>query len=394
MGTALAARSRGRYQRTLVTLATMSGEISVYDWALRPLLFGIPPAAAHALALSGLGLVEHSAPLRALVRRAANVPTDDRLAVRAMGLTFPSPLGLAGGFDKNARRPRALAALGFGHLELGTVTATAQRENPRPNLFRLPRDHALINRLGFPNDGALEIATRIAPVRSSVPVPIGVSIGKSRVVPVTDLAAVVADYAASFDAVRGTADFVVVNVSSPNTAGLRSMQARDHIRMLLATLRERSDRDERRTPILVKVAPDLSDEELDDVLSAAQETQVAGVVATNTTIARGGLATDAALVKAMGAGGLSGPPLRARALAVVRRARERLGRAAVVVGVGGVENGEHAVALLRAGANLVQMYTGFVYGGPFAPARIAREILRIVDRSGARHVGELVSRDV
>ncbi len=382
---------------TLVTLArfaTMSGEISVYDRALRPLLFGIPPAAAHAFAMAGLGVVEHLAWLRALVQKAARVPSDERLVVRAMGLTFPSPLGLAGGFDKNARRPRALAALGFGHVELGTVTAIAQRENPRPNLFRLPEDHALINRLGFPNDGALEIAARIAPVRHSVPVPIGVSIGKSRVVPVTDLAAVVADYVAAFDAVRAAADFVVVNVSSPNTAGLRSMQARDHIRTLLAALRDRSDRDERRIPLLVKIAPDLSDEELDDVLVAAQETQVTGVVATNTTIARGGLATDAALVKAIGAGGLSGPPLRARALAVVRRVRERLGRDAVVIGVGGIENGEHAVALLRAGANLVQMYTGFVYGGPFAPARIGREIGRILEQCGARHVGEVVSRDV
>jgi len=372
----------------------MTGEISVYERTLRPLLFGIPPATAHAIALAGLGLVEHSPQLRALVRRAARLPADERLVVRAMGLTFPSPLGLAGGFDKNARRPRALAALGFGHIELGTVTATAQQENPRPNLFRLPEDHALINRLGFPNDGALEIAARIAPVRRSVPVPIGVSIGKSRVVPVTDLAAVVADYVASFDAVRGVADFVVVNVSSPNTAGLRSMQAHDHIRTLLGALRDRNERDERRVPLLVKIAPDLSDEELDDVLLAAQETQVTGVVAANTTVARAGLATDAALVKGIGAGGLSGPPLRLRSLEIVRRVRARLGRDAVVVGVGGVENGEHAVALLRAGANLVQMYTGFVYGGPFAPARVAREIARILDQCGARHVGELVSRDV
>ncbi len=372
----------------------MSGELSVYDWALRPLLFSIPPATAHALAMTGLGLVEHSPWLRALVRRAARVPADERLVVRAMGLTFPSPLGLAGGFDKNARRPRALAALGFGHVELGTVTATAQRENPRPNLFRLPQDHALINRLGFPNDGAVEIAARIAPVRRAMPVPVGVSIGKSRIVPVTDLGAVVADYVASFDAVRAVADFVVVNVSSPNTTGLRSMQARDHIQTLLGTLRDRNERDDRRVPLLVKIAPDLSDDELDDVLAAAHQTQVAGVVATNTTVARSGLATDTSLVKTMGAGGLSGPPLRARSLAIVRRVRERLGREAVVIGVGGVENGEHAVALLRAGANLVQMYTGFVYGGPFAPARIGREIVRILNESGARHVGELVSRDV
>jgi dihydroorotate dehydrogenase len=367
--------------------------MSLYDWAIRPLLFAVSPSAAHALALAVLAPVEHSSFLRALVRKTVAVPRDERLVVRTMGLVFPSPLGLAGGFDKNAKRARALAALGFGHLELGTVTATPQRENPRPNLFRLPQDRALINRLGFPNEGAREVAGRVGAVRRSIPVPVGVSIGKSRTVPVTDLDAVVADYVASFDAVRKVADFVVVNVSSPNTVGLRSMQARDHMHRLLSALRDRADGTSATVRLLVKIAPDLSDEELDDVLAVALETGVSGMVATNTTLARTGLVTDSAEVRAMGAGGLSGAPLRARAVEVVRTVRARLGREAAIFGVGGVESGEHAVALLRAGANLVQMYTGFVYGGPFAPARVAREIVRIMDRTGVRHVGELVGQD-
>jgi len=364
--------------------------MSAYEWALRPILFAVPPASAHALALAALAPVEHSPALRALIRSAVSASADERIVVRTMGLTFPSPLGLAAGFDKNALRPRALSALGFGHIELGTVTAQAQRENPRPNMFRLPADRALVNRLGFPNDGARAVAARIDAVRASVPVPLGVSIGKSRAVPVADLGAVVADYVASFDCVRGAADFVVVNVSSPNTAGLRTMQARHHVRELLSTLRARSAS---AVKLLVKIAPDLDDDELEDLLSAVIETGIAGVVATNTTLGRAGLLTDAARVAAIGAGGLSGAPLRSRTTRVVRQVRARLGREAVVIGVGGVESAEHAVTLIRAGANLVQMYTGFVYGGPFAPGRISREIASIVERDGAGHIGELVGRE-
>jgi dihydroorotate dehydrogenase len=364
--------------------------MSAYEWALRPILFAIAPASAHAVSLAALAPLERSPALRALVRRTVSASVDERIVVRTMGLTFPSPVGLAAGFDKNGHRALALSALGFGHIELGTVTAQAQRENPRPNMFRLPADRALINRLGFPNDGARTVAARIGAVRGLVPVPLGVSIGKSRAVPVSDLKAVIADYAASFDCVRGVADFVVVNVSSPNTVGLRTMQARRHVHELLSTLRSRS---ENAVKLLVKIAPDLNDEDLEDLLSAVIETGIAGVVATNTTIGRVGLVTDAARVLAMGAGGLSGAPLRSRTTCVVRRVRARLGREAVVIGVGGVESAEHAVALIRAGANLVQMYTGFIYGGPFVPAQISREIASIVERSGAGHIGELVGRE-
>jgi len=359
----------------------------MYARTLRPLLFLVPPGAAHALAFAGLAPLEHLAPLRAAARAWLAPPADPRLRVRAMGLDFPSPLGLAGGFDKNARRPRALAALGFGHLELGTVTARPQAANPRPNLFRLPADRALVNRLGFPNEGAARVAARVRAVRGrvGVGVPVALSIGKSRAVPVDDLEAVVADYAASFEAVRDAADFVVVNVSSPNTAGLRSMQAGEHARTLLGALAARAAG----KPLLVKMAPDLDDAGIEALLEAVEQAKLAGVVATNTTIGREGLATDARRVQAIGAGGLSGPPLRRRALEVVRRVRARLGKEAVVVGVGGVERAEHAMDLVRAGADLVQMYTGFIYEGPGAPGRIARELAAMVEREGAPSIAAL-----
>jgi dihydroorotate dehydrogenase len=357
----------------------------MYAWALRPLLFFLPPEAAHTLAFAGLTPVERLAPLRAATRALFAPPRDPRIAVRAMGLEFPSPLGLAGGFDKNALRPRALAALGFGHLELGTVTALAQTANPRPNLFRLPADRALVNRLGFPNEGAARVAARVAAVRAAIDVPVALSIGKSRAVPVEDLDAVVADYVASFDAVRDVADFIVVNVSSPNTAGLRSMQAGAHAQALLSALAQRAAG----KPVLVKIAPDLDDAGLEAVVAAAKDARLAGVVATNTTIARSGLATPPARIEEIGTGGLSGPPLRERAVDFVRRVRGMLGKEATVIGVGGVERAEHAMALVRAGADLVQMYTGFIYEGPGAPSRIAKELAAMVGREGAKSIREM-----
>jgi dihydroorotate dehydrogenase len=366
----------------------------LYRRALRPLLFLLPPDTAHELAFAALGPIEHLGWLRAPLRAALAVAPGSRLAgrigVRRMGLDFPSIVGLAGGFDKNARRPRALGALGFGHLELGTVTARPQQANPAPNLFRLPADRALVNRLGFPNEGAARLAERLraarAGVRVPIGVPVGVSIGKSRAVPVDDLDAVVADYLAALDAVQGVADFVVVNVSSPNTAGLRTMQARDHARSLLSALRARAAG----SRLLVKIAPDLGDAQLEDVLSVVEEVRLDGVVATNTTIARSDLATASERVEAIGAGGLSGPPLRRRALDVVRRVRARLGREIVVVGVGGIETADHAMAFVRAGADLVQMYTGFVYEGPLSAARMGRELGRRVEQVGAASIADLV----
>ncbi|MCC6556049.1 MAG: quinone-dependent dihydroorotate dehydrogenase [Polyangiaceae bacterium] len=354
---------------------------------LRPILFALPPHAAHALGMLALAPLEHAAPLRALVR-ARTAPPDPRLETRVMGLSFPSPLGIAGGFDKDARRARALAALGFGFVELGTVTALPQAPNPPPNLFRLPADRALINRLGFPNEGAAKVAARIA-ARGAAGVPIGLSIGKSRAVPLEPVEPVLADYLASFREVRKVADFVVINVSSPNTAGLRAMQGAALARALLSAIAAANAEGAPRRPLLVKVAPDLTDEELEELLAVALEVGLDGVVAANTTVRRDGLATSPAEVLAAGQGGLSGPPLRPRALAMVRRIRARLGPRAAVIGVGGVEAADHALDLVRAGADLVQLYTGFIYGGPGLPAAITRGLSERIAREGARSIAEL-----
>ena len=356
---------------------------------LRPLLFSLPPDVAHSAGMAALAPIEHLAPLRALVRALFARP-DASLRRRVMGLDFPSPLGVAAGFDKNALRARALSALGFGHVEIGTVTALAQEGNPRPSLFRLPKDRALINRLGFPNEGAQRVAARIAARGGAraMGVPLGVSIGKSRAVPLSSehgdpLRPAIDDYLASFRAVRDVADFVVVNVSSPNTKDLRAMQGAVIARALLSALAREASlpsaspfASKQAPPLLVKIAPDLDDAALEALLAVVAEVGIAGVVATNTTIARAGLSTDASAVAAIGAGGLSGAPLRARALAVVARVRARLGGGVAVIGVGGVERAEHAQALLDAGADLVQMYTGFIYQGPLCAWSIARGLAR------------------
>jgi dihydroorotate dehydrogenase len=337
----------------------------------KPLFFTLSPRFAHALAVASLGPLEHVGLLRALVRRSFDLT----LRVKAMGLEFPSPIGLAAGFDKNARRARALASLGFGFLELGTVTARAQAENPPPNMFRLPADRALVNRLGFPNDGAAVVAERLS--HFELPIPVAVSIGKSRVVDVgEDLAPVIADYTESFDAVRPVADFVVVNVSSPNTKNLRALQGEAIADALLGALRARDTT----KPLLVKIAPDMEDADIDALCAVVARHRLDGVVATNTTVRRDGLVTPKEVVEALGSGGLSGPPLHARAVSVVRRVRAAL-PSATIIGVGGIEHGDDARRMMDAGANLVQIYTAFVYRGPFAARLIARELVECGSKS-------------
>ena len=348
--------------------------------ALRPLLFQLDAADAHELASDALGAIEHVGFMRSAVRSLCT-SSDPRIAVRALGLDFASPLGLAGGFDKNAMRPRALASLGFGFLELGTVTARAQDPNPSPNLFRLPDDRALINRLGFPNEGADVVATRFA-AKGACGVPVGFSIGKSRVVDVEDA---VDDYVASFRAVHPVSDFVVVNVSSPNTKNLRALQSADIARTLLSALVAEN---RPKKPLLLKIAPDLADRDIEALLAVVEEVALDGVIATNTTIARRDLKSAPELTAETG--GLSGPPLRARAREVVRRVRARLGRRVTVIGVGGIESAHDALSFIRAGADLVQLYTGFIYGGPGTPHRIARELSELLRRESVSSISELV----
>ncbi len=352
--------------------------------------FFLPPDTAHELAFAALGPVEYIGWVRACFRALAGTghATNDRIATRVMGLDFPSVVGLAGGFDKNARRPRALAALGFGHLELGTVTARPQAANPRPNLFRLRADRALVNRLGFPNEGAAHLAARLRHVRREGRAPLGVRRSACRSASRVSSPSTTSPRSSritlpQFGAVHGVADFVVVNVSSPNTAGLRTMQARDHAlgKLLSALARPGSEgraasREDRAGPHGRAARRRAS--------RWSTRSGLDGVVATNTTIARAGLATNAAEVEAIGAGGLSRPTAPAALhVDVVCRVRARLDRRVAVIGVGGIEEAEHALALVRAGADLVQMYTGFVYGGPLSAARIGRE-----PRSRSSSIGE------
>src|SRR5690242_18821389 len=346
----------------------------MYRLIYRIVLRRVPAEAAH---LAAFALIRAFArvPGAAWVLRRWLGPRDPVLRVRALGLSFPGPVGLAAGFDKDARGTRGLAALGFGFVEVGTVTAQAQPGNPRPRMFRLTADRALVNRMGFNNAGAAAAAARLARARGG-PV-VGVNIGKTRAVPDADAAA---DYAASARAVAAVADYVVVNVSSPNTPGLRDLQAADRLRPVLVAVRSALDAAvpgrpqglKGRVPLLVKIAPDLADADVDAVADLALELGLDGIIATNTTIARTGLATPEARVTELGAGGLSGAPLKQRGLDVLRRLRARVGARLVLVAVGGIETGEDAWQRIRAGATLVQAYTGYIYGGPGWPRRVQR----------------------
>ena len=295
--------------------------------------------------------------------------------VTAMGLTFPNVLGLAAGFDKNAQGIDALAALGFGHVEIGTVTGQPQPGNPKPRLFRLPADRAVVNRMGFNNDGAEAVARRLTARGHRPGTVVGVNIGRSKVVPEDDEPAVLADYARSTRLLAPHAGYLVVNVSSPNTPGLRNLQAAERLRPLLVHVRRVADAvTTRRVPLLVKIAPDLDDDDVLAVAELAVDINLDGVIATNTTISRTGLASGAAEVAAAGAGGLSGRPLAGRALEVLRLLRQRAGDRLTLVGVGGISTVQDAYERLGAGADLLQVYTGFIYEGPLWPRRLVKEL--------------------
>ena len=321
----------------------------------------VDPEAAHHLGMFVIRLLGATGISSLLKLRSAQ-------RVDAMGLQFDSVFGLAAGFDKNAHAVKALGDLGFSHVEIGTVTAIAQTGNDKPRLFRLIDDRALINRMGFNNDGAEKIAARLAKTRqrygSDLPV-IGVNIGKSRVVEVEDA---VDDYRKSARMLAGLADYLAVNVSSPNTPGLRSLQTVKALRPILEAVIEESQQ----KPVLVKIAPDLDDKEIVAVAKLTKELKLAGVIATNTTISRDGLKASAASVAAMGAGGLSGAPLKQRSLEVLDLLRANLGSDIVIVSVGGVETADDVRERVAHGANLVQGYTGFVYEGPLWARKIKK----------------------
>lgn len=354
----------------------------MYRWLMRPALFALPPELAHT---AGFGLLRAACAVpggRQVLESVCQV-RDPALEVRALGLTFPNPVVLAAGFDKHAAGYRELCSLGFGAVEVGTITARPQSGNPRPRLFRLPADRALLNRMGFNNVGSEVAQRRLARQRREI---VGVNIGKTKVVPDEDA---VRDYVESAERLGPLADYLVVNVSSPNTPGLRNLQATDRLRPLLQAVSEALVRvsGESRPPLLVKIAPDLADDDILAVADLALELGLDGIVATNTTISRAGLQTPAHELAALGAGGISGAPLKRRAEEVLRLLRRRTGGRLTLVAAGGIETVEDAWSRLVAGASLIQIYTAFIYEGPALPGRLARGLLEKARAEGFTTLG-------
>jgi dihydroorotate dehydrogenase len=291
------------------------------------------------------------------------------LSKQLFGLTFNNPVGLAAGFDKNAKLIDELACLGFGFIEIGTLTPKPQPGNDKPRLFRLPQDEALINRMGFNNDGALKAVERLKKRNSKIIV--GGNIGKNKVTPNENA---LDDYAACFEVLYDHVDYFVVNVSSPNTPGLRALQEKEPLRQLLAYVITLSLSKQKYKPILLKIAPDLTKEQLEDVVEILKETKTDGVIATNTTISREGLQTTKQEIDQIGNGGLSGKPLADRSTEVIKFLRERLGTGYPIIGVGGIMSTDDAIGKIKAGADLIQLYTGFIYEGPAFAKRINKKL--------------------
>jgi dihydroorotate dehydrogenase len=335
--------------------------VTAYRLLFDHVLARTDPEAAHHAALRA---IRAARPATALLARVGGAPGDP---VSALGLTFPNVLGLAAGFDKNAVGIDGLGALGFGHVEVGTVTGEPQPGNPRPRLFRLPDDRAVVNRMGFNNDGAEVVAHRLAARgRRTGPV-LGVNIGKSKVVPDDEA---VRDYEKSARLLAPYADYLVVNVSSPNTPGLRNLQAVEKLEPILTAVQTIADG----VPLLVKIAPDLADDDVLGIADLVLAIGLDGIIATNTTISREGLRTPASRVEEIGAGGLSGAPLTERSLEVMRLLRARVGPDLTLIGVGGITTVADARARLDAGATLLQGYTAFIYEGPLWPRRIVKGV--------------------
>jgi dihydroorotate dehydrogenase len=351
------------------------------------LLFRLDAERAHSMAFALLRVLERLTP------SAVPAAADPRLRQTLWGHEFRNPVGLAAGFDKNAAVPHVWARLGFGFAELGTVTAQPQPGNPRPRLFRLPADRALINRLGFNNQGAAQVAAALAAAlrRGTAGIPLGINIGKSRLTPIEQATA---DYTDSFRKLAPHAAYIVVNVSSPNTPGLRDLQSEANLASLLSGLQAENASLVARgvlpaaRPLLVKVAPDLSDESLAGIVRVIHDCGAAGIVATNTTLRRDGLTHPV-----NEAGGLSGAPLRARATQVIAHLHRLAGPDLPIIGVGGIFDARDAYEKIRAGARLVQIYTGLIYEGPGCARSIATGLLELLERDGLSHLREAVGRD-
>ncbi|MHB9863082.1 quinone-dependent dihydroorotate dehydrogenase [Streptomyces sp. YIM S03343] len=350
------------------------------------------PEVAHHRAFRWIRLAARVPVLRTFLA-AALAPRHRELRTEALGLRMHGPFGLAAGFDKDAVAIDGMAMLGFDHVEIGTVTGEAQPGNPKKRLFRLVPDRALINRMGFNNDGSLRVAARLASREPVFKAVVGVNIGKTKTVPEADA---VADYVKSAERLAPYADYLVVNVSSPNTPGLRNLQATEALRPLLTAVREAADRTaaHRRVPLLVKIAPDLADEDVDAVADLAVELGLDGIIATNTTIAREGLGLTSSPSVVRETGGLSGAPLKERSLEVLRRLYARVGDRITLVGVGGVETAEDAWQRILAGATLVQGYTAFIYEGPFWARAIHKGLAARLRTSPYATLADAVGADV
>jgi len=343
----------------------------VYKSVVKPLLFRLDAERAHHFVFDNLKRAARLPGTGALLRGLYDYQHPS-LAREVFGLKFPNPVGLAAGFDKNAVLTDELATLGFGFVEIGTVTPRPQPGNPMPRLFRLPHDAALINRMGFNNDGAAAVAARLAR-RQNRQLIIGGNIGKNKDTPNEHAAD---DYVAAFEALAEVVDYFVVNVSSPNTPGLRELQDKKPLISLLQQVQARNLARPTPRPLLLKIAPDLTDAQLDDILEIARETQLSGLVATNTTISRAGLSTPTPTVAGYGAGGLSGRPLRARATEVIAYLHQKSRGELPIIGAGGIHSAQDALEKLAAGAALVQLYTGFIYEGPGLVRKINRALAR------------------
>jgi dihydroorotate dehydrogenase len=343
----------------------------IYEKILRRALFTLDAEQAHELAVDALAMLAQVRPACRLMERVNQLRSDVYQPIDAFGLRFPNAVGLAAGFDKNARIWPAVAALGFGHVEIGTVTALGQPGNDRPRMFRYPAQRAVINRMGFNNQGSEAVASRLSrqPGIGRRPIPLGINLGKSKV---TDIDRATADYLASFSRLADYADYIVLNVSSPNTPGLRQLQDEDRLRELLNAVSDANQARKAKVPILLKIAPDLNFAQIDAVLARVFEHRLDGIIATNTTIDRSG-----PMAEVKEAGGLSGRPVRKRSTAIINYiARATSGRLPII-GVGGIDDPISAGEKLDAGATLIQIYTGMIFQGPFLARQLA---LALADR--------------
>lgn len=336
---------------------------------IKPILFQFDPEKIHYFVFALLKFV-NKIPGASFLIRAMYVVEDPRLERTLFGLKFKNPVGLGAGFDKDAKAIDELANLGFGFIEIGTITPLAQAGNDKPRLFRLPEDEALVNRMGF-NNGGMDAAVERLKLRKSN-VLVGGNIGKNKLTPNENAPD---DYVKSFNALFDHVDYFTVNVSSPNTPNLRALQEKEPLKQLLQTLKDINNIKPTPKPILLKIAPDLTDEQLDDIVEIVQETKIDGVIATNTTISREDLKTSSSTIEAIGMGGLSGKPVRERSTEVIKYLANKSNKSFPIIGVGGIHSAEDALEKIAAGASLVQIYSGFIYEGPALIKRINKALL-------------------